>query len=177
MGIVLARIDDRLIHGQIVESWMKSLKIDLVVVVNDFVANDETQKALFSMAVPNHTKISILTISQAKEAIANGQFEQDRVMLLFASPGDVLELTNRGVRIREVNVGGMHYSPEKKQILKAISVSEQDIRAFLELERLGVSLEARMVPGDEKIDIMKLLKPISDSIEKNLERKRKETRR
>ena len=156
--MVLVRIDDRLIHGQIVENWMKLLKINHVIVVNDFVASDRMQKALFSMAVPDHTKISILTIAQAKEAIVNGQFEKDRAMLLFASPKDVLSLINKGVEIKEVNVGGMHYSPEKKQILKAISVSRKDIQAFQELGRLGVHLEARMVPEDNKIDLMEIIK-------------------
>jgi mannose/fructose/sorbose-specific phosphotransferase system IIB component len=158
MSIVLVRIDDRLIHGQIVENWMKLLKINHVIVVNDFVARDQMQKTLFSMAVPDHIKISILTIAETKEAVLNGQFQEDRAMLLFASPQDVLDLINKGVKIEEVNVGGMHYSPEKKQIHKAISVSKQDIQAFKELDRLGVRLEARMVPGDEKIDIMRIIK-------------------
>jgi mannose/fructose/sorbose-specific phosphotransferase system IIB component len=158
MGMVLVRIDDRLIHGQVVENWMKFLKINHVIVVNDFVASDRMQKTLFSMAVPDHAKISILTITQAKEAILNGQFEGDKAMLLFVSPQDVLNLINKGVRIKEVNVGGMHYSPDKKQILKAISVSKEDIQAFQELDKLGVHLEARMVPNDEKIDIMEIIK-------------------
>jgi len=158
MGVVLVRIDDRLIHGQIVESWIKLLKINHVIVVDDFVANDRMQKALFSMAVPDHTKISILTLAQAKEAILDDQFQGDRAMLLFASPQDVLNLMNKGVRIEEVNVGGMHYSPQKKQILKAISVSKEDIQAFQELDRLGVHLEARMVPDDEKTDIMDIIR-------------------
>jgi len=158
MGMVLVRIDDRLIHGQVVENWMKFLKINHVVVVNDFVASDRMQKTLFSMAVPDHAKISILTIAQAKEMILNSQFEGDRAMLLLVSPQDVLNLINKGVRIKEVNIGGMHYSPDKKQILKAISVSKQDIQAFQELDKLGVHLEARMVPDDEKIDIMEIIK-------------------
>jgi len=158
MGLVLIRIDDRLIHGQVVENWMKSLKINHLVVVNDFVAGDRMQKTLFSMAVPEQTKISILSIAQAKEAILNGQFEGDRAMLLLVSPQDVLNLITKGVRIKEVNVGGMHYAPDKKQILKAISVSKEDIQSFQELDRLGVRLEARMVPDDEKIDIMEILK-------------------
>ena len=156
--MVLVRIDDRLIHGQVVENWMKFLKINHVIVVNDFVASDRMQKTLFSMAVPGHAKISILTITQAKEAILNGQFEGDKAMLLLVSPQDVLNLINKGVRIKEVNVGGMHYSPDKKQILKAISVSKEDIQAFQELDKLGVYLEARMVPNDEKIDIMEIIK-------------------
>ena len=158
MSVVLVRIDDRLIHGQVVENWMKFLKIDHVVVVNDFVASDRMQKTLFSMAVPDHAKISILTITQAKEAILNGQFERDRAMILLVSPQDVLSLIDKGVRIKEVNVGGMHYSSDKKQILKAISVSKEDIQAFQELDKLGIYLEARMVPDDEKIDIMEIIK-------------------
>lgn len=158
MGMVLVRIDDRLIHGQVVENWMKFLKINHVVVVNDLVANDRMQKTLFSMAVPEHTKVSILTIAQTTEAILNGQFERDRAMLLLTSPQDVLNLINKGVKIEQVNVGGIHYSPEKKQILKAISVSREEIKAFQELDRLGVRLEARMVPDDEKMDIMEIIR-------------------
>ncbi len=157
MGVVLVRIDDRLIHGQVVENWMKFLKIDHVVVVNDFVASDRMQRTLFSMAVPDHIRISILAIAEARKAIRNGRFQEQRAMLLLVSPEDVLNLIKGGVRIREVNVGGMHYSPEKKQILKAVSVGKKDVRAFQELDKLGVRLEARMVPDDEKIDIMKII--------------------
>mgnify|MGYP001040346513 FL=1 len=158
MGMVLARIDDRLIHGQVVENWMKSLKVNHVVIVNNLVASDRMQKALFSLAVPEYAKVSVLTIEEAKEAILNGQLEKDRAMLLFVSPQDVLNIINMGVRIKEVNVGGMHYSAEKRQILKAISVSEQEIQVFQELDRLGIRLEARMLPDDEKIDMMEAIR-------------------
>ena len=157
MSVILIRIDDRLIHGQVVEGWVKRFRIDHIVVCNDDVAGDIMQKNLLRLAVPPHIKASILTLSECVEYFLEGMFEKGRVMLLISSPSVAFELMERGININEINVGVMHYMLGKKQILNSISVSDEDIRIFRELAKRGVKLEARTLPGDEKFDLLKCI--------------------
>ncbi len=151
MGLVLVRIDDRLIHGQVVEGWCSYLKINHIVVCNNAVAGDEMQKTLLSLAVPSNMKITILSIKQTIKMIPSLESEKGRAILLLSSPRDALKLVRNGFNVKEINVGGIHYARGKIQVRKAISLSDDDLEAFEELDKLGVKLEARMVPTDPKI--------------------------
>ncbi len=151
MGLMLVRIDDRLIHGQVVEGWCKHCRINHIVVCNDTVARDEMQRTLLSLAVPSEIKISIYSIKQALKEIPSLENEKGNVMLLLSSPQDALRLVRKGLKVKTINVGGMHYSPGKVQVQKAISLGDDDLNAFEELDKLGVILEARIVPTDTKI--------------------------
>jgi len=168
MSVVLIRIDDRLIHGQVVEGWVKKFRIDHIVVCNDDVAGDVMQKNLLRLAVPSHIKASILTLSECIEYFLEGRFEKGRVMILISSPSVAFELMERGINISEINVGVMHYMLGKKQILKSISVSDEDIKVFRQLAKRGVKLEARTLPGDERFDILKCIEnKCPENIDKN----------
>ncbi len=151
MGLVLIRIDDRLIHGQVVEGWCRHLSINHIVVCNNAVAGNEMQKTLLSLAVPSEMKISILDIKQTTKMIPSLEKGKARVILLLSSPEDALKLVQNGFNAKEINVGGIHYSRGKIQVRKAISLSNSDLEAFEELSKLGVKLEVRMVPSDPKI--------------------------
>lgn len=161
MGIVLVRIDDRLIHGQVVAGWVKAIKANHIMVVNDKVAQDQMQRVLLSMAVPSHLKLSILNIEEAAALLKEGVKEEDRVIILFNSPEDALSLIEKDVPIKSINVGGIHYCEGKKQILKAVCVDMEDIEALYQLERKGIELEGRIVPTDERINIMESVRKIT----------------
>ncbi len=170
MPVILIRIDDRLIHGQVVEGWVKRFRIDHIVVCNNDVAGDVMQKNLLRLAVPSHIKASILTLSECVKCFMEGRFDKGRVMLLISSPKVAFELMENGINISEINVGVMHYMLGKKQILNSISVSEEDIKIFHQLAKRGVKLEARTLPGDERFD---LLKCIENKCSKNIGKEEK----
>lgn len=158
MAITLIRIDDRLIHGQVIQGWVRHLKIERILVCNDEVASDEMRKALIEIAVPVNLKILILTVDEAAKVAKEVQFTKERTLLLFSKPGDLVRFGDLGVMIKSVNIGAMHFSPGKEHILETISVEEEDVLALKELARRGVELEVRTVPTDTKRDIMKFLK-------------------
>ena len=158
MPIVLARIDDRLIHGQIVEGWLKVVQANHIMIVSDEVSKDKMQQALMSMAVPKSIKVSSLSIDDAAEKYAKDQFGKDSVLMLFSNPGDVRRLLEKGVKVGSVNVGGMHFSPGKRQILRTLSVDEEDIKNLLAVSAMGVELEGRVIPADERVDVAAILK-------------------
>lgn len=156
MNIQLIRIDDRLIHGQVVVGWVKALGIERLVVVNDAIAKNSMQKTLMEMAVPSGLKVSFYTVEEAAKN-CNASETHEKSLLLFSSPVDILEFRRRGGVLNSVNVGGMHYCEGKQQVSKTVCVNGEDIEAFRELRRQGVELEVRAVPGDVREPLEKYL--------------------
>src|SRR5882672_2522362 len=105
MGVVLLRIDDRLVHGQVVEGWLKAIRATQIVVASDTVAADEMQKALYLLAVPQGIPLHCLSLSEAAEAWDSTTWKKARVLVLVSSPQDVVTLMQKGVPLESVNVG------------------------------------------------------------------------
>ena len=150
MTIKIVRIDDRLIHGQIVQGWLKTIDIDTIMVISDEVANDEMQKILLSMAVPSSVKLVINTIKDASYEISNDVYEQDKLMILFSNPQDVVRMIDSGIKFQSINIGGMHFAHGKKQLLANLSVDKNDVLSFLKLIDCGIELETRALPQDDR---------------------------
>ena len=110
MSIKIVRIDDRLIHGQIVQGWLKTVDVDKILIVSDEVANDEMQQVLLSMAVPSSVKLVIKNIKDATYEISNEVYENDKLMILFSNPQDIVRMIDNGIKFQSINIGGMHYS-------------------------------------------------------------------
>ena len=157
MGLKLVRIDDRLIHGQVVVGWVRFLSANHIIVADDAVAKDAMQKALYEMVVPREVKVSILTLSETAQRLSENTFANDEIILLVSRPSEVLALINLGLTIKSINVGGMRFEPDKRQITKSVSVNDKDIAVFHELAAKGIEIEGRAVPTEEKINIFKLL--------------------
>ena len=150
MSIKIVRIDDRLIHGQIVQGWLKTVDVDKILIVSDEVANDEMQKILLSMAVPSSVKLVIKNIKDATYEITNEVYDNDKLMILFSNPQDIVRMIDNGIKFQSVNIGGMHYAHGKKQLLTNLSVDKNDVVAFLKLIENGIELETRALPQDER---------------------------
>ena len=157
MRIELARIDDRFIHGQVLTKWVKLRPVERIIVVSDAVANDEMRKTLVLSVAPSNIKASAVSVEKMARAYKSPKYKDAKAMLLFENPEDILRLVKLGVELKEVNVGGMRFETDRKQITKAVSVREADVEAFKELSDLGVKLELRQLPGDQSVDFMKTL--------------------
>jgi mannose/fructose/sorbose-specific phosphotransferase system IIB component len=157
MPILLTRIDDRLIHGQVVVGWAQALKINHIIVVNDEIVKNDMQKFLFRMATPNDINLSILTVEEAADKIKGREFDDDSAMILVKAPADIYNVIKAGGKISEINIGGMHFENNKTQLFDAVFVDEKDIVVFKELDSMGVLLDVRMVPTDPKRNIIKAI--------------------
>jgi len=153
VSVELVRIDDRLVHGQVVEGWLKAQKITHVVVASDTVAADETQKALYFLAIPYGTTLECLSLADAAAAWHSKAWQKGRVLVLGSGPQDVLMLIQKGADVKSINVGGMHYKEGRIQMLKAVSLNDQDVAVFKTLAAKGIVLEARPLPLDEPLDL------------------------
>lgn len=154
MSIELVRIDDRLIHGQIVMAWSKAVAVKRILVIDDKVAADAIRKMLLEMVAPPGVKVSVLTASQGIEALLNNKFGKEKLLLLFTNPMTIMKLIEGGVLINKVNIGGMSFSQGKTQLTKAVSVDDDDRNAFKKLHEHGVVLQIQILPNDAPIDIM-----------------------
>lgn len=157
MPIVVVRVDDRLVHGQIVQGWLKNIDIDKIVVASDTVADDSMQKMLMSMAVPSNVEFDVKKVDETAELIIKGECENKKVMILVSNPKDVLRMIEKGASIKSVNVGGMHFIHGKRQLLCNLSVDDQDIKNLYEIYLKGIELEGRVLPLDERINIIPII--------------------
>ncbi|MEG2110409.1 mannose/fructose/sorbose PTS transporter subunit IIB [Clostridium sp.] len=160
MKIVLARIDDRLIHGHVAAVLSKQTGCQRIIVCNDEVANDEIRKTLLIQVAPPGIKASVYSIDEAVIEYKNSKYAGDKVLLLFTNPTDVLRVIEQGIDINSVNIGGMSFQEGKKQITNAVSVNNKDVEAFKKLNQKGIELELRKVASDQKQNIMPLLEKL-----------------
>lgn len=157
MAIVLLRIDDRLVHGQIIESWLPFLGVDLVTVVSDAAAGDAVQSALMKMAMPPAVELIVLKLSGAAAALSAPRLAARRVLALVPGPAEALSLLEGGVLVDRVNVGGLHFTVGKVQLGRALFLDEKDKAALRAIAARGVRLEGRPLPSDPEDDLAPIL--------------------
>ncbi|CAI0690484.1 EIIAB-Man [Serratia entomophila] len=161
MKIGLARIDDRLIHGQVATRWTKETNVSRIIVVSDEVAADHVRKTLLTQVAPPGVTAHVVDVAKAIRVWNNPKYAGDRVMLLFTNPTDVWRLVEGGVDIKSVNIGGMAFRQGKTQVNNAVSVDEKDIEAFKKLNERGIELEVRKVSSDNQLKMMDLINKLN----------------
>lgn len=154
--ICFSRIDDRLIHGQVVTTWVNTHNIEQIIILNDKIAADKTQKNILAMAAPQGVKVKAFGIEKFAEVIKTTPITR-RTMLLFTTSIDVLKAVEGGVPITELNIGGMRYQEGRERLTKALSVSPEERSAFQALLDRGMEITVQMVPKDEKIDLREVI--------------------
>lgn len=155
-NILAARIDNRLIHGQVGMTWVNSIQANLILVANDEVSEDSVQQSLMEMVVPTGVQTRFFSVEKTA-AIIHKASEKQKILLVCKTPQDVLRLTELGLKLDEWIVGNMHFAEGKKQITSTVSVDEDDVRVLKRLSELGVKLTIKGIPTDTGQDLMKLL--------------------
>ena len=155
---VLARIDSRLLHGQVATAWTKTTQPNRIIVVSDGVAHDDLRKEMIIQAAPPGVKAHVVPIDKMIQVAKDPRFGDTKAMLLFETPQDALRAIEGGVDIKELNLGSMAHSVGKVAVNKAVSMDAADIETIEKIKSLGVSFDVRKVPSDSKEDIDSLLK-------------------
>jgi PTS system mannose-specific IIB component len=146
---VFARIDDRLIHGQVVEGWVNFLKATTILVADDKVAANPLQRSIMEIAVPQGLKVVIGTVDEICGRLRSPDLQKERAILLFSNPGDVLRFLQQGIACDAVNLGGMHYVPGKRKVMDVLAIDDADLSALQEILKRGVRVEIQTVPTDK----------------------------
>lgn len=161
---VLARIDSRLLHGQVATAWTKATQPNRIIVVSDAVAKDDLRKKLIEQAAPPGVKANVIPISKMIEVAKDPRFGNTKALLLFENPEDVLKVVEGGVEIPEVNVGSMAHSVGKVVVSKVLSMGQEDVDTFDELKAKGIKFDVRKVPNDSKANMDEILKKAKNEL-------------
>jgi mannose/fructose/N-acetylgalactosamine-specific phosphotransferase system component IIB len=160
MGIILARIDNRLIHGQVLEAWVPFLRVDCIVVANNQVASATFQRILMETAVPKGIRVVIGTLREVAGRLVSKDLADRRILLLFASSGDALETRRLGVDFSRLNLGNMHGGEGKVRYSCTIALDDDDIEKLDSLEKEGVSIVSQCLPTDRELNWRKLFRTL-----------------
>ncbi|WP_117168050.1 mannose/fructose/sorbose PTS transporter subunit IIA [Paraliobacillus sediminis] len=156
---VLARIDSRLLHGQVATAWTRNTLPTRIIIVSDTVAKDELRKKLIQQAAPSGVKAHVVPIAKMIELAKDDQhFGGQRALLLFENPQDVLRSVEGGVPLDTINVGSMSHSIGKVQPNKVLAFSQDDVDTFAKLKEFGVEFDVRKVPNDSQARMDDILK-------------------
>ena len=146
-NLVLTRIDDRLIHGQVMTAWIKNKKADQVVIVDDGTANDEYMIEVLEMAIPEEIAIGIFTKEEGVQFFEQGL--DAPTILLVKGPEALNYLVDHGIPIEEVDVGGMGARNDRNVLYKNISTSAEENKAFLQLLNKNVNVFIQVMPESD----------------------------
>ena len=160
MNITVMRIDDRLIHGQIVTKWIDYANEKKIIVADDKAAGDPMQQMLLKLAVPSGVKLEILTKADALKMIQEDT-SSINVLLMVRNPKEANSLLEMGLKVDTINVGNISNSKSetgRKKMLDFIYLEQQDVEELQSIGAKGVTLEIRAIPTDRSKDILELIK-------------------
>lgn len=164
--IGLARIDSRLLHGQVATAWSKSVNPDRIIVVSDNVSHDELRKTMIQQAAPAGIKAHVIPIKKMIEVAKDPRFGNTKALLLFETPEDALKAIEGGVDIKTLNIGSMAHSEGKVAVNKVLSLNMEDVKTYDKLKEMGIQFDVRKVPGDNPEDMMSLVNKAREELEK-----------
>ena len=156
MAVEFARIDDRLLHGQVVTTWLKTLRLEQCIVVNSAIAKDSFQQKLLEIAAPEGLRLVFFSPEEFAQAALENPIKR-RTMLLFNHPKDVLHLIQLGYNLDSLNIGGMKNNGKKRQIATAVAVDETDTQLLQAIVDAGVCVTIQMVPADNAVSFEKAI--------------------
>lgn len=151
--ILLTRIDNRLVHGQVGVTWTKTLGANLILVANQEASTDVLQQKLMkSTADSSGAQIRFFTLQKTIDIIGKAA-DRQKIFIVVKTPEDALTLVEGGVPIKEVNVGNMHFAPGKEEVTKKVYVDQADKDALMTLVHKGIDVYIQDVPGDRKTQV------------------------
>ncbi len=158
LKINLARVDTRLLHGQVATNWTPASKANRIIVASDTVAKDELRKQLIKQAAPVGVKANVVPIDKLIEASKDPRFGNTHALILFETPQEALRAIEGGVPIKELNIGSMAHSTGKTMVNNVLSMDKDDVETFEKLRDLGVEFDVRKVPNDSRKNLFDLIK-------------------
>ncbi len=156
MSLRLVRIDDRLIHGQVVAVWLRALGAQRIVIVDDASARDEFLREVLTLAAPQGVPVEVHGLAEGAVRCIELAEAPEPVIVLARSPRTILGLRQSGVPIEVVDLGGMGSGPGRRRLHKSISVSTDELRELREIEQLGTRVEVQIMADDRPIPFRSL---------------------
>ena len=157
-NVVLTRVDDRLIHGQVMTSWLNYTSATKIMVVDDKSAEDPFLKTVLKNAVPKNVGLGVFTAKRAAERLLGKGFPpSDRVIILVKYPATVIKMMEYGVQFDKINIGGMGAAEGRTKFYKNISASEKEKEMLRKMIDSGCKVEIQIIAENEAVDVSKLV--------------------
>lgn len=157
MPLELCRIDDRLIHGQVVVGWGQPMKLGFIVLVDDEVACSDWERELYRMGVPPEMDVIFETVEGAARRIQEFEFDARRGILLTGDVDSMKRLAALAPSLRKINLGGIHHRVGRTQRLRYVFLAPDEERALQELAATGVTVTAQDVPSARAVPLPDVL--------------------
>ena len=145
----LVRIDDRLIHGQVITVWCRHQRFTRIVIVDDGMAADSFMQEVLSLAAPPDLQVDVLSIEEGINSLGETAPDRETTMVLLKSPLAAKRLYDGGLKYNALNVGGIGSAPGRKNVFKNIAFSEEEVVILKYLMDQGVEITLLTVPGEK----------------------------
>ncbi len=153
MSLSLVRLDDRLIHGQVVVGWGNALEADRILLIDDHVASVAWERDLYRLGVPPNMEVEFASVAEAPAALADTVNSNKRVIVVIADIDTLVRVCRASDVVRRVNIGGLHEGEGRKRRLRYVSLSDAESESLKMLESNGVEVTARDVPSAKAIPL------------------------
>lgn len=165
MPIVMVRIDDRYIHGQVATAWTQYVNANHIYVINNGVAGNKMTRMVLEMAKPQRSKLTIMDLEEGTNHISEAVDSNDNIMILYGNPEDVAWTIEQGISfdVETIILGFLRHEPGKKPLKRGgqIYVNESNIQALKSINKAGYKLLVQKVPGERAHDAMRLLEGLN----------------
>jgi len=143
---VHVRIDNRLLHGQVVQFWIPSLEVQRLVIADEATAADQALVSLYRMVMPKNVTLDVVPPAGLMQALAAGA--KASTLVLFGNVADVISARRNGFAFDTLTIGNVHASGGRSRITDSVYLSEEEVRALLELKREGAAIDIQSFPGE-----------------------------
>jgi mannose/fructose/N-acetylgalactosamine-specific phosphotransferase system component IIB len=158
VSVVLYRVDERLIHGQVIVGWGARLRPQRIVVVDDDLAASPWEQELYAMGVPDETEAEFVGVDAAIAQLPTWQESGERVILLTRDIATMSRTADTGLLVgEEVNIGGIHHAPGRTRVLRYVYLSDEERQDLKALSEHGVRVTARDLPGARPVQLDELV--------------------
>ena len=151
--IVYARVDDRLVHGQVMTAWVLHTRASKEIIVDDKAARDSFMKMIMKSAMPSNLELEVLSVSSAISYLKEEGREDERIFLLAKTPMVFMDLHDAGVPIQEVGIGGIGARADRRKLYRNIAVNEEEMNSIKAMQSKGMDVYIRVVPDDKRVEI------------------------
>ncbi len=153
--MLILRVDDRLIHGQVIAGWVRPLGIQSIILASDKIAQDTWACNAYRLAIPEGIEFYCIDIKECIKSVH--QNNKKKVMIIVESVKEASDLVQEGLKIKEINIGGLSYREGTREIATYIYLSPDDIKSVVHIFQQGIKVIGKQLPNSSTIDVVKIL--------------------
>ena len=156
MSIALYRIDDRLVHGQVMTAWARIFNIAKIIVVDDATAKNAFLCDVMKMAVPSGCSVQILSVADAVPVLQASEKSDEKTIVLVKAPIALRALIDQGIVIKEINVGNVGAGPGRKAVMRSTQLTKDEYDTLVGMSAQGIRIYFQMLPEAKSMELDKL---------------------